>query len=150
MYRDGENFSKTDFFSLYKKLKIAEQDKLKAEQGVLMIAKEKLENEAAMAKKDIKIATLEKLCRALQAKASVNKLKNINAETENKIKEIKENQEKESSFSPRKEEKTDKAKPEPEEVSVEKSSDSGADNSVKTDAATTAQPENESQTEKQN
>jgi len=62
---------------LRKKLHEAEADKLKSERGVLMIAKEKLEGDAALAKKDVKIATLEKLCRALQAKQAVANLKEV-------------------------------------------------------------------------
>jgi len=62
---------------LRKKLHEAEKDKIQSERGVLMIAKEKLEADAAMAKKDVKIATLEKLCRALQAKMALNNLKEV-------------------------------------------------------------------------
>lgn len=89
---DDMKAMKKDLDKLRKKLKTAETDKLKAEQGVLLIAKEKLEGDANLARKDIKIATLEKLCRALQAKMSLNKLGGIKEEINEKLQNAKQEQ----------------------------------------------------------
>ena len=86
---------KKDLDKLRKKLKTAEADKLKAEQGVLMIAKEKLEGDANLARRDIKIATLERLCRALQAKAAINNINSIKEEASEITAKLDQNKEKE-------------------------------------------------------
>jgi len=63
---------KKDLEKFRTNLRTAETDKLKVEKIVLGLQKDKLIVDAANLKKDIKIRTLEKLCRALQAKAKEN------------------------------------------------------------------------------
>jgi len=109
---DDMKAMKKDLDKLKKKLKTAETDKLKAEQGVLLIAKEKLEGDANLARKDIKIATLEKLCRALQAKMSLNKLGGIKEEINEKLQNAKQEQQ-------QADKEKENAEPQPQEVAAE-------------------------------